>query len=130
MNDLVREWVTKAEADVRTAEREFAAAMCPNYDDVCFHAQQCAEKYLKALLQARNTAFPRTHDLLELLHLIEPPERSLTELRDALATLSPYSAIFRYPGESATGAMAAQALERAQTVRSAARQLLGLPLRE
>jgi len=130
MNVLAREWVEKAEADLRTGERESAAAQYPNYDDVCFHAQQCAEKYLKALLQVRNIAFPRTHDLLELLHLLEPPEGAVDELRASFASLSPYSAMFRYPGESATSAMASQALEHARRVRQAVRPLLGLPADE
>jgi HEPN domain-containing protein len=40
--------VTKAEGDFLTAGRELRARKSPNYDAVCFHAQQCAEKYLKA----------------------------------------------------------------------------------
>ena len=40
------EWVDKAEADLRTAYRESGASEYPNYDAACFHAQQCAEKYL------------------------------------------------------------------------------------
>jgi HEPN domain-containing protein len=35
--------------DFATVEREVRARKNPNYDGVCFHAQQCAEKYLKAL---------------------------------------------------------------------------------
>jgi len=38
---------------------------CP-YDTICFHAQQCVEKYLKALLTSTHTDFPKTHDLIEL----------------------------------------------------------------
>ena len=48
MNALTREWVTKAEGDLGTAARELAVDNDPNYDAVCFQAQQCAEKYLKA----------------------------------------------------------------------------------
>jgi len=44
------EWVQKAEGDINTAQREFAVQEEPNHDAVCFHAQQCAEKYLKARL--------------------------------------------------------------------------------
>ncbi len=54
MNALTLEWVAKAEADLRTAAREFAVLDAPNYDAACFHAQQSAEKYLKArLVEAR-----------------------------------------------------------------------------
>lgn len=49
MNEVVNEWVVKAEGDFLTAAREVKANP-PNYDAVCFHAQQCIEKLLKALL--------------------------------------------------------------------------------
>ena len=57
MNELVMEWVEKAEGDSRTAEREGTVGEGPNYDAVCFHAQQCAEKYLKAFLTSRVTTY-------------------------------------------------------------------------
>ena len=46
MKDETAEWVEKAEGDWRTAQREFAVCEGPNYDAVCFHAQQCAEQGL------------------------------------------------------------------------------------
>jgi HEPN domain-containing protein len=62
MKPITGEWITKAEGDFATAQRELKAIDHPNYDAVCFHAQQCAEKYLKAFLQEANIAFPKTHD--------------------------------------------------------------------
>lgn len=50
MNDLVHDWVAKAEADYHSALREYRARKHPNYDSAGFHAQQCVEKYLKAFL--------------------------------------------------------------------------------
>jgi HEPN domain-containing protein len=50
MKPITSEWVIKAEGDFATAERELRATDNLNYDAVCFHAQQCAEKYLKARL--------------------------------------------------------------------------------
>jgi HEPN domain-containing protein len=44
MNPLTLEWIEKAEGDFATATREFAVTEKPNYDAVCYHAQQCAEK--------------------------------------------------------------------------------------
>ena len=44
MNELTTEWVAKAEGDYATAERELRARRRPNYDAVCFHAQQTVEK--------------------------------------------------------------------------------------
>ena len=50
MKPLTREWVKKAEGDFVTASREFRSRSSPNFDAVCFHAQQCAEKYMKVQL--------------------------------------------------------------------------------
>ena len=48
--DDFRAWIKKAESDLKTAEHTLTLKEnCP-FDTVCFHAQQCAEKYLKALL--------------------------------------------------------------------------------
>ncbi len=49
MKPITAEWVSKAEGDFATVEREARARNNPNCDGVCFHAQQSAEKYLKAL---------------------------------------------------------------------------------
>ena len=57
MTPLTKEWVRKDEGDFATAERELAVTSAPNYDAVCFHAQQCIEKYLKARLQEVGVQF-------------------------------------------------------------------------
>jgi len=75
MNGVVSEWMEKAEGDFRTAEREMRARKAPNYDAVCFHAQQCAEKYLKAFLVHRQIPFRPIHDLEMLLELIVAAHR-------------------------------------------------------
>ncbi len=41
MQPLTQEWIEKAEGDFATASREVRARLLPNYDAVCFHAQQC-----------------------------------------------------------------------------------------
>lgn len=66
MSDVLDEWMAKAEGDFFTASRELAATERPNYDAVCYHSQQCAEKYLKALLIARRVTPPKIHDLAQL----------------------------------------------------------------
>ena len=58
MNPATAEWVAKAEGDFATAGREMRARKNPNYDAVCFHTQQCAEKYLKAVLQENEKHIP------------------------------------------------------------------------
>ncbi|MEZ4662725.1 MAG: HEPN domain-containing protein [Caldilineaceae bacterium] len=77
MNDLIAEWLSKAEDDFATSERELRARKRPNYDGACFHAQQMAEKYLKGLLQKHEILFPKTHNLVALLELCLPVESSL-----------------------------------------------------
>lgn len=72
MNPLTGEWVEKADADFATAQRELRVRKSPNYDAVCFHAQQCVEKYLKALLQEEAIPFSKTHNLVALLDIILP----------------------------------------------------------
>jgi HEPN domain-containing protein len=74
MNPLTQEWVDKAESDFRTATREIQVTQDPSYDGVCFHAQQCVEKYLKGYLQEISIAFPKTQDLVVLLDLSVPTE--------------------------------------------------------
>jgi len=71
MNPLTLEWEQKAEGDSAAAQWLQQAAN-PIHDAICFHAQQCIEKYLKAWLQEASIPFPRTHDLEELLDLILP----------------------------------------------------------
>src|SRR3990172_1176491 len=101
MTDVLNEWIAKAEGDFLTASRELSVVDEPNYDAVCYHAQQCAEKYLKALLIARRVTPPKIHDLAQLHRLLVPVcpewEWSLDELR--LLSLS--AVISRYPGEVA-----------------------------
>ena len=66
---LVRQWIEKADHDLRNAEHTLTIADdCP-FDTVCFHAQQCVEKYLKGWLASRRIDFPRSHDLVVLLNL-------------------------------------------------------------
>lgn len=73
------EWVAKAEGDFRTASRERAATIAPNHDAVCFHAQQCVEKYLNARLIEAGLAFQKTHDLVALLGQPLQAVRSIKE---------------------------------------------------
>jgi len=126
MQPLTAEWVDKAEGDFATLLRETRARKLPNYDAACFHAQQCAEKYLKARLQEAGIPFGKTHDLPALLHLLSLIEPSWATLLPELRLLTLYAVDFRYPGQSADKAMARDALRACRAVRDAARQSLGL----
>jgi HEPN domain-containing protein len=126
MNPAVAEWVSKAEGDFVTAGRELRARKSPNYDAVCFHCQQCAEKYLKAVLQANNVRIPKIHYLLEILALILKFDTSYEFLRTDLETLEDYAVHFRYPGEFAEKDQAQSAYQAAKVVREFVRQKLGI----
>ena len=70
-----RAWIKKAESDLKTAEHILTLEEdCP-FDTVCFHAQQCAEKYLKALLVYRSIDFPKTHDIRLLMQRVPDREK-------------------------------------------------------
>jgi HEPN domain-containing protein len=92
----------------------------------CFHAQQCAEKYLKALLVAKGQTFPKTHDLPALSTLCAQAG-VLVEVSPAqLGTLSLYAVQGRYPGGEPTLVEAKEAVGIARTVRRFARRVLGV----
>lgn len=126
MNPLALEWITKADGDFATAQREIRARKAPNYDSACFHAQQTAEKYLKAFLQAHEQAPPRVHDLIELLALCFPLDPALSLLEIDLKSLNAYAVQFRYPGQSADRSDAREAVKSASRVRAHLRILLKL----
>lgn len=126
MNPAVAEWVSKAEGDFATAGRELRARTKPNYDAVCFHCQQCAEKYLKAVLQANNKHIPKIHFLLELLAMILKFDTSYEFLKADLNTLEDYAVRFRYPGDVAEKDQAQSAHQAMKVVREFVRQKLGV----
>jgi HEPN domain-containing protein len=97
------------------------------YDAVCFHAQQCAEKYLKAWLEEHNLAFPRIHDLIVLLSLSGGLLPELDPLKPRLAHLSVFVIASRYPGVRADRQAAEEAMTTAEEVRTIIRTKLGLP---
>lgn len=95
---VASQWAKKAENDLRNAQHTLKLEKdCP-FDTVCFHAQQCAEKYLKAALAFHGIDFPRTHDLTELAAIL-PPGKFLGLASQSLKELNPYAVEARYPGD-------------------------------
>lgn len=126
MKPLTQEWVEKAEGDFATAGRELQVLKAPNYDAVCFHAQQCAEKYLKARLQEEEFRFSKTHDLTVLLDLLLPAEPTWDTMRPKLQAITTFAVEVRYPGTSADKAAAREVFNLCWEVRSLIRPSLGL----
>jgi HEPN domain-containing protein len=87
-------------------------------EDICFHAQQCAEKALKALLLHRGAAIPKTHTIEVLLDLLKTKGAIIPDGVDEAFELSDYAVQTRYPGEwePVTKIDARKAIERAAMV--------------
>lgn len=126
MKPTTTEWIQKAEGDFAMAVREARARKSPNYDGICFHAQQCAEKYLKARLCEAGAGFGKIHDLVALLDQAAAVEPAWEPCRNDLAYLSAFAVAFRYPGESADKDAARDALRRCRRFRALARAAFGL----
>ena len=94
---ITEEWITKAEEDCLVAVRELRSEP-PATNAVCFHSQQCIEKYMKAILQENEVEFERIHDLDILLQQCIDFIPGLEDHRDELVKLSTYAVDVRYPG--------------------------------
>jgi HEPN domain-containing protein/predicted nucleotidyltransferase len=127
LNPLAVEWVENAEEDY-VVVRELQRGQLPVHNAICFHAQQCIEKYLKAWLQERNIPFPRTHDLKELLEMIVPSVPVWQVWEPDFSLLSKHAVTTRYLGASATADNAAHAARICDGVRRAVRERLKLPV--
>jgi HEPN domain-containing protein len=129
MKRTTREWIKKAEQDYVLAQQAGRSPV-PVHDGVCFHCQQCAEKYLKGLLEELGMPVPKTHDLEALLSSLVPHHPTLRSLRRGLLFLSDFAVDVRYPGINASKRQATAALRWAVRVRTTARALLGLRNRQ
>lgn len=127
MKPLTSEWIEKAEEDWNVLLQIYGARKNPAYNATCFHAQQCAEKYLKGRLEEADIAFAKTHDLDELLQQAKAIEPTWSALQPELDFLNDFSVLYRYPGSSASKATAKRAVDACRKVRRAARESLGLP---
>jgi len=126
MNPLTVEWIQKAEGDHTIMHQNYHSSS-PIHDAICFHAQQCIEKYLKAWLQEANIPFTRTHDLERLLNLILPTFPDWEVWQADFSTISEHAVDFRYPGKPATATDAQHAVKTCDQVRQSVRGQLGLP---
>jgi HEPN domain-containing protein len=126
MNELIEEWIRKAEGDFISGLREYRARKFPNFDAAGFHAQQCIEKYIKALLQMHNMRFEKMHDLLTLKELCFSFFPELELCAENLAYLNQFAVAFRYPGESANREQAKRAVKIAKELRLILRQKFNL----
>jgi HEPN domain-containing protein len=127
MKTETQAWVDKAEGDWRTMLRESEVLDGPTYDAVCFHAQQCAEKYLKARLVEAEIPFRKTHDLLNLLEMVKNIEPEWSIYHDPLSTLSVFGVAGRYPGLTSNQMQSDETVINCREIRSVVRTSLDLP---
>lgn len=92
-------WLARAELDLRAADLELGAPQAGLWGDVAFHAQQAAEKALKAVLAWHDRPFRKTHSIEELGQACTTIDQGLGDLVDAAVPLTEYAWKFRYPGE-------------------------------
>ncbi|HQR13591.1 MAG TPA: HEPN domain-containing protein [Nitrospira sp.] len=91
-------WLRKAEHDLLNIENNLAAKDIP-WDTVCFHAQQAAEKVLKALLVHHGRDLSKTHDLVALLAQCVACDAGLAALESDCRKLTSYGVAARYPDD-------------------------------
>ena len=118
-------WVAYAEEDLAIAKSALRRKK-PITTAACFHAQQCAEKFLKAALISKGKDFPKTHDLLALNTLCEQAGIFLGLSLAQLSELSAYASRARYPGDEPTIDEAGRAMEIAKAVQRFVRKWLGI----
>lgn len=124
-SDESLEWANYAEEDLIMAKSALRHRK-PLTTSSCFHSQQCAEKYFKAILVAQDVEFPKTHDLLILNTLCTNAGIFTGFTKEDLGRLSGYAVHTRYPGNQPALDEAKEALEITMTVRKFARKFLGL----
>ena len=91
-------WLRKAQHDLLNIESNLAAKDIP-WDTICFHAQQVAEKVLKAFLVHRGRDLTKTHDLVALLAQCVACDEGLAVLEDDCRKLTSYGVAARYPDD-------------------------------
>ena len=94
--DLVRGWLRKAESGRIALNASLEAGAL---DAACFHAQQAAEKYLKAFLTHAGLDFPPTHNLSKLVELAAGLDPTFRSLLSIVEPLTPYAVQLRYDHE-------------------------------
>jgi HEPN domain-containing protein len=119
------DWVAKAEDDLTMAKSALRRKR-PIAHTACFLAQQCAEKYLKAIFVMRRYPFSNVHDLLALSQELTKAGVLLPIAEDDLSTLSFYGVPARYPGSDPSLEDAREAIQIAKGVRRYARKILNV----
>ena len=93
--DDPREWLNRAKSNLAMASSRAPGAYL---EDLCFEAQQAAEKAIKAVMMKRDIEFPFVHDLNRLMSILEQAGESVPEGVRRAELLTKYATATRYPG--------------------------------
>ena len=96
--DDYKEWLSRAKSNL-TLAKDTKKNNYIYYEDLCFDAQQCAEKSFKALCIYNNIPFPKTHDIYYLIDILEKGGINIPSKIRIAGDLSDYSSETRYPGD-------------------------------
>ena len=97
--ETVKGWLIKADADLKIGKDEMQTDD-PVTDMVCFHMQQCCEKYLKAFLIFNGREYPKIHRLSVLINLCTRIDEEFKELMEwGVDDLTRYATTLRYSEE-------------------------------
>lgn len=96
--DFVQQWLNRARKDLAAGEVLLKEGL-EDYENVGFHAQQAAEKFIKAFLVRHQVEFPKTHNIAVLAQLVATVDAKLAKSLIAADALTPYGVEFRYPGD-------------------------------
>ena len=128
-DEPLNEWLERAEEDYYQAQVALRQRKHPAYHSTCFHAQQCAEKYIKAFLVRHGLEFRKVHDLTELQRLCVEVDPAFSLITDFIEVVYPYAVRVRYPGFKVTETNARDAVVAMKQIRKFVRARLGLKTR-
>ena len=112
--DDPREWLGRARSNLAHARTRNPDVYL---EDLCFNAQQAAEKAIKAVMIQQDIEYPYTHNIYDLLGVLEVTGETIPEEVDAARSLSKYAVATRYPGGIPVSTQEYQkALETAEAV--------------
>jgi HEPN domain-containing protein len=109
MSEAANRWLAFAREDLRMAELALAEGI---HNQVCFHAQQCAENAIKAWLEQHGQVIPRTHRMADLVALV--PHALLAGLAGGLLLLDRFYIPTRYPDALPSGVLGLPTRDDAQ----------------
>ena len=92
--DDPREWLKRARSHVSRARSRLPDTYL---EDLCFDAQQAAEKAVKALMIKRGIDFPYVHDLAQLLSLLKESGEEIPDTVGHARKLTRFATVTRYP---------------------------------